>query len=845
MATPFKKSISNFSGGQVDYFSTRDLSDTQYQEISNAELRLPGVVKRPQSDKQISASTGDSLYSIGTFTGNGLSVIHTEYGFGESLSISAVITSIASYSASDSGQRNKNCSLGRDATLVMASAISFSVGDYCEIFNATGATVAEEETIVGFYKVLEVISTTSIVIYLPHFENAGTPKTAAFSLTSNRYEIRNAQSYSPNVYGGMPCDIASDITSNYTNTTTSKVSGEKALMMVGLGSAQSESISINSPSPSSGFSFLSATDVKATLGLADTNDMILWFGGDFVGFGLTAGDTITYTVGSASSPATLNNNYSAIVQHVLTDMILLNTSDVVKSTGFGGRFGGVLTKTTAPVSDVKIANWDINSTPYINTYNIAGAIRIADGNFNNLENKNQWFGFIKGSRYGDSLSYGRAPNSIASRPISAYTKNSWEMMNQSIPAPTLIKMDGWGDPTYKVKNAGEIGLYVYDPKEFSTSQDLGAGTFQEHVLYPDAMMKDTFDMNDVWAATFVYDGSSESELSRNDNGIIGVSGFTTITPPEVLEAPVTYLDASQDELVAKVVGYASTNSPVDSRENTLIHISSLTDGSAGAHQTLSVGDYIKAGSEVMCITSIADHSSSNAYCVYGVHRGVDGTTPIDLLPTGSGSGDDGLEIYHVDQNQSARAINVVLCTGNNTSSRIDYVQSGTKFYVEAAKSLGSLANMRLVLNITYSATGSGTSTIVVSKQVVNSSEAHYLRLNVVCTKKSSNAIAFEDIVAAINNEPVVSSNVAISQQNPINDYCTAYIASGVTAGDEATTSMGAKYFGDTTVGSSVDGVNVDGLNKRITGFNLYWKPKNEVDYYLVNYFDIEKGWSNI
>ena len=36
MATPFKKSISNFSGGQVDYFSTRDLNDTQYQEISNA-----------------------------------------------------------------------------------------------------------------------------------------------------------------------------------------------------------------------------------------------------------------------------------------------------------------------------------------------------------------------------------------------------------------------------------------------------------------------------------------------------------------------------------------------------------------------------------------------------------------------------------------------------------------------------------------------------------------------------------------------------------------------------------------------------------------------------------------
>ena len=269
------------------------------------------------------------------------------------------------------------------------------------------------------------------------------------------------------------------------------------------------------------------------------------------------------------------------------------------------------------------------------------------------------------------------------------------------------------------------------------------------------------------------------------------------------------------------MSYSNTLNPKASRENILINLTSETDGSAGAHKKLSIGDIIRIGSEKLCIVNVGTHSSTNAFVEFIVHRGVLGTSPIDLTD---------LEVSYVDQNQKARAINVVLGVGNNTPASVAYIQSGAKIIVTAAKSLGALANQRLVLDIAYTASGSGDSTIIVTKEVVNSGEAHYLRLNVTCQKKASNAIAFEDIVAAINNDTVVSSNVAITQKNPINQYCSAALVDGVTGSGEATTNQGEKYFGDTALASSADGINVDGLNQRITGFNLYWKPKDEVDW---------------
>ena len=152
MATPFKKVISDFSGGQVDFFSTRDLPDNTYKEITNAELRLSGTVKRPESFNQISASSGTSHYNISENTGSGFSLLHSEFGFGDGLYLSASVNTIEHLYTDN-----------KDTSLVLSASIGVVKGDFVEIYR-DGASVAEEDNIVGFYKVIDVASDTNIYV---------------------------------------------------------------------------------------------------------------------------------------------------------------------------------------------------------------------------------------------------------------------------------------------------------------------------------------------------------------------------------------------------------------------------------------------------------------------------------------------------------------------------------------------------------------------------------------------------------------------------------------------------------------------------------------------------------
>ena len=81
--------------------------------------------------------------------------------------------------------------------------------------------------------------------------------------------------------------------------------------------------------------------------------------------------------------------------------------------------------------------------------------------------------------------------------------------------PTVVKMAGWGDPTGQVINAGEVGLFVYDPR---TYEDIPLNR-REHIMYPDAVKRDAFSDLDRYACTFFYDGANESELSRQRSNI--------------------------------------------------------------------------------------------------------------------------------------------------------------------------------------------------------------------------------------------------------------------------------------------------------------------------------------
>ena len=830
MANPLKKIISNFQGGQVDYYSSRDLNDTQFQEITNADLHVPGRIKRPESDVNISVATEGAYYELGD-SGNGFSVLNSEYSFGEDLLASVDITHVSGYTASLAAHSGHNFPLDRDMLVTTTSAHGFVEGDIVEIIQTT--TVAEYNDILGIYTILKVPTTTTFVVYHEFLEATGVALTSATSISN--FKVRKVHSQNPTVYGVLPVKIGKNIptTRRYSETNTAPILGENAIVMSIL-DGEAITYVIDEGKSGHGIAFLPASWwVTNYPSVTDYHyDWIFADGINFEQICFKIGQSVTYTSTGLNGDTPNNNKTGNILSLHGNSMKISTIDNVVQS--YPGFYSGTFTAAAAGWSDAKIDGWSDEFNVDVSAYSLAGAIRLCDSNFNNANHVNKWFGLIKGPRYGETVDYNRAPRGIASRPIQASHKHSWEMMSQGIPAPNMVKMDGCFDPTYKVKEAGDVGLFIYDPLEYSSVPE----SYQEHVLYPDAMVRECFDVNDRWATTFIYDGASESELSRTSDGSIGVSGFKTITPPDVLEEPVTYMTSAGDEIEVKVVGYTNNHNSEESRESTSLKLTSETDGSVGAHTELAIGDIVKVGSEKLCIVEIAAHSGTDAFVTFTVHRGVLGTSPPDLTE---------LPLSHVEQNQKARAINIVIGTGSNTSAIWYYDDSGHKMKVSAKKSLGSLPNTKIKMTLNYNAGGGGgDSTISVAKTC----DSGWLHLILVATKNST-AISYQDIVNAINGEsPDTASGVAITQQNYINNYVTAELIDGVTGTDEVHGGPGgdsnqSRFFGDATTGHGVDGQNVDGLNKRITGMNLYWKPKEEVDWYLVQYYDIEKGWSNV
>ena len=68
---PFRKAISDFSGGIVDFFSSRDLQDNQFQEVKNFSTETPGKIERIRSKIDASGDSPTNQFKIGqsAFTG--------------------------------------------------------------------------------------------------------------------------------------------------------------------------------------------------------------------------------------------------------------------------------------------------------------------------------------------------------------------------------------------------------------------------------------------------------------------------------------------------------------------------------------------------------------------------------------------------------------------------------------------------------------------------------------------------------------------------------------------------------------------------------------------------------
>ena len=62
---PFRKAISDFSGGIVDFFSSRDLQDNQFQEVKNFSTETPGKIERIRSKIDASGDSPTNQFKIG------------------------------------------------------------------------------------------------------------------------------------------------------------------------------------------------------------------------------------------------------------------------------------------------------------------------------------------------------------------------------------------------------------------------------------------------------------------------------------------------------------------------------------------------------------------------------------------------------------------------------------------------------------------------------------------------------------------------------------------------------------------------------------------------------------
>jgi hypothetical protein len=273
------------------------------------------------------------------------------------------------------------------------------------------------------------------------------------------------------------------------------------------------------------------------------------------------------------------------------------------STGTGGSWSSVSSDFSSgtPVFDFLVHNQ---------------ALRISDGSF---ANNSQWYGHIKRNVLGQSTGLA-VENQIPKYhyPQHRQTINDWFLKDAAIPAPTIVKMsmahDGGDD---LAADAGaEVGLFVYEPRH---KYDDGATENDEHNAWDNAMDNETFDPADRYALTYLYDYVQESELSRDSDGNIGISGF------EVEKGSDEEVD-SNDTIGADLT---ETTQNFD-----------VTDGGDFSQYT-----YIKVDEEIMFIKYI---SSNTLY----VRRGQLRSQPQEHT--------SGASVFYRSSPQKARAINLVL-----------------------------------------------------------------------------------------------------------------------------------------------------------------------------------------
>lgn len=264
----------------------------------------------------------------------------------------------------------------------------------------------------------------------------------------------------------------------------------------------------------------------------------------------------------------------------------------------------------------------------ISFYVYRGILRISDGLFTN-SNVSKWYGHIKRTYWGNAdVDYSQAAPAIY-QPVPNESHNAWVLENQELTKPTIVKMTGAHDPSGIVNVADEVGIYVYEPRTLYSNLEA-----DDHNLWPDATSKNVFHEDDSYAVTFVYDYINESELSKDADGNLGVSGFSVIN------------QSADEEVQSYQAGGAVTNltaEPVDATELDI----DIDDGTV-----IKQYSYIRIDQEIIFVTAIAGNTISVVRAQAGSARQTHA---------------DNSDIYIIPTEQKARAINLVIHTGTSNT----------------------------------------------------------------------------------------------------------------------------------------------------------------------------------
>ena len=508
--------------------------------------------------------------------------------------------------------------------------------------------------------------------------------------------------------------------------------------------------------------------------------------------------------------------------------------------------GSMITDSWASLIKGDFFGWgdDLNIEPDFFVFN--NNLRISDGNMNN-SHESKWFGHIKRDFYGYNNSSGKsnghdnylmAPS--PSRPIQAVQRNGWYFYDQHIAAPVSKKLLSPLDKENIVREPGEIGIIVQDARLNAEKQLASDANFLEvnpgdAYAYPIVDSKDLFSPEDRYATTFVYDYVSESELSRDEFGNIGVSGFDCFQPPDILEGEDDLIYEYADDEGDKKTIHLSTESAGDGTDtfdwNELIF---ETDAQASAFKSL---DVIRIASEKILLVKQSGLSWS---CVRGVYN----TTPVKL------SEED--DIYRVQLKQNARAISIVLGTGAKGCFSSVLFGSGTMLAIAANKSLGSFArNIKLTFDYNSGITNNTANIgirnynsegkeveIVIEFRGFSADDFKDLINTGTVSGKTINYPGW-DVLDSPDNQTYASG--VMSKEAFQGFFTGAQFVNAINSSTNITADVTASFFGGLENEDSGRKNEKTYLSKRITGINLYWQPKGAVDWYLVNSYDIKKG----